>query len=127
MIGLGEATRYLMGIGKENVERHETGLNKRVTEGIRNFERVSLIGPGDPGKRGGIISFNVGKTNPHEIAMMMDEMENICVRSGAHCVHSWFNAHRMEGSVRASLYIYNTPEECDRFVETLKKVIDLTK
>lgn len=124
IIGLGAAAKYLMGIGKENVEKHEVGLNRRITEGI---EGVSLIGPEDPEKRGGVFSFNVGKTSPHEIAMMMDEMENICLRSGAHCVHSWFNAHKLEGSVRASLYVYNTPEECDKFVETLKKIIDLVK
>ncbi|NIO22696.1 MAG: aminotransferase class V-fold PLP-dependent enzyme [Candidatus Aenigmarchaeota archaeon] len=126
IIGLGEAARYLMRIGKENVEKHEIELNKRITEGI-DFERVSLIGPKEPEKRGGIISFNVGRTSPHEIAMMMDEMENICVRSGAHCVHSWFNMHKLDGSVRASFYLYNTIGECDKFVETLRKVTDLVK
>jgi cysteine desulfurase/selenocysteine lyase len=126
IIGLGEAARYLMKIGKENIEKHEIGLNRRITDGV-DFGRISLIGPKDPEKRGGIFSFNVGKTSPHEIAMMMDEMENICLRSGAHCVHSWFNSHNLEGSVRASLYLYNTTEECDRFVETLKRLTDLVK
>lgn len=127
IIGLGGAAKYLMKIGKENIEKHEIELNRRVTEGVEGFERLSLIGPGEAEKRGGIISFNINGVSSHEIAMMMDEMENICVRSGAHCVHSWFNAHKLDGSVRASLYIYNTPEECDKFVETLKRVIDLMK
>lgn len=127
IIGLGEAAKYLMKIGKENIEKHEIELNRRVTEGVEGFERLSLIGPREAEKRGGIISFNINGVSSHEIAMMMDEMENICVRSGAHCVHSWFNAHKLDGSVRASLYIYNTPEECDKFVETLKRVIDLMK
>jgi cysteine desulfurase/selenocysteine lyase len=125
IIGLGEAANYLMKTGKENVEKHETSMNRRITEGLGNM--VDIVGPEDPGSRSGIFSFNAGKANPHEIAMMMDEMENICVRSGAHCVHSWFNAHKMDGSVRASFYLYNTPEECDKFVETLKRVIDLVK
>lgn len=127
IIGMGEAAKYLMKIGKENVEKHEIELNRRITEGIEGLGKVSLIGPGEAEKRGGIISFNVDGVSPHEIAVMMDEMENICVRSGAHCVHSWFNAHKLDGSVRASLYIYNTLEECERFVETLKRIIDLTK
>ncbi len=127
IIGLGEAARYLMKIGKENVEKHEIELNKRMTEGVEGLEKVSLIGPKESEKRGGIFSFNVGKTSSHEIAMMMDEMENICVRSGAHCVHSWFNHHKLEGSVRASFYLYNTLEECDKFLETLRKVTDLVK
>lgn len=126
IIGLGEAAKYLMKIGRDNVEKHEIELNRRLTEGV-DLETISLIGPKEPERRGGIFSFNVGKTNPHEIAMMMDEMENICVRSGAHCVHSWFNSHNLNGSVRASLYLYNTIEECDKFLEALKRIIDLLK
>jgi len=126
IIGLGEAARYLMRIGRENVERHEVSLNRRITEGA-DFDKISLIGPKEPEKRGGIFSFNLGKTSAHEIAMMMDEMENICLRSGAHCVHSWFNDHGLEGSARASFYLYNTPEECDKFLDTLRKIADLVK
>ncbi len=125
IIGLGEAASYLMKIGKDNVEKHETELNKRITEGIGDV--VDLIGPKEPEKRSGIFSFNYKKVDPHEIAVMLDEMENICVRSGAHCVHSWFNTHNLKGSVRASIYLYNTLEECEKFIETLKKVIDVVK
>ncbi|UCD07388.1 MAG: aminotransferase class V-fold PLP-dependent enzyme [Candidatus Aenigmatarchaeota archaeon] len=125
IIGLGEAASYLMKIDKENVEKHETELNKRITEGVGDV--VDIIGPREAGKRSGIFSFNYKKVDPHEIAMMLDEMENICVRSGAHCVHSWFNTHNLKGSVRASIYLYNTLEECEKFIETLKKVIDAVK
>ncbi len=125
IIGLGEAVRYLMKIGKENIKKHEVMLNKIITDNLA--EIVELIGPKDPEKRGGIFSFNLRGVNPHEIAMMLDEMENVCVRSGAHCVHSWFNSHNLEGSVRASLYLYNTREECEKFAETVKRIADLVK
>ena len=46
---------------------------------------------------------------------MLDQMAGIMVRSGQHCVHSWFNAHQIQGSVRASLYFYNTQEEAELF------------
>lgn len=125
IIGLGEAAAYLMRIGKDNVAKHETALNQRITEALSDI--VDIVGPKEPEKRSGIFSFNYKNVDPHEIAMMLDETENICVRSGAHCVHSWFNAHDMKGSVRASMYLYNTLEECDKFVEALKKVIDVVK
>jgi len=127
IIGLGEAAKYLMKTGRDNVEKHEVELNKIITKGTENLEKILLVGPENPEKRGGVFSFNIDKTNPHEIAMMMDEMENICVRSGAHCVHSWFNEHKLNGSVRASLYLCNTIEECEKFVETLMKITDLVK
>ncbi len=125
LIGLGEAANYITRIGRDNVEKHETMLNKIVTEGLAGM--VDVIGPKDAEKRGGIFSFNYRGVDPHEIAMMLDQMENICVRSGAHCVHSWFNAHNLRGSVRASFYLYNTPEECRQFVETLKMVMKIVK
>jgi cysteine desulfurase/selenocysteine lyase len=100
-------------------------LNRKVTDGLAGL--VEIIGPKEAEKRSGIFSFNIPRVDPHEIAMMMDEMENICVRSGAHCVHSWFNRHNLRGSVRASLYLYNTPEECERFIETAGNIIKLNK
>jgi cysteine desulfurase/selenocysteine lyase len=49
-------------------------------------------------------------------------MAGIMVRSGQHCVHSWFNAHQITGSVRVSAYFYNTLEEVNRLVENLNKI-----
>jgi cysteine desulfurase/selenocysteine lyase len=120
IIGLGEAANYIMRIGRDNIEKHETMLNRILTEKLAG--QVDVLGPGEAEKRSGIFSFNVPSVDPHEIAMMMDEMDNICVRSGAHCVHSWFNMHNMKGSVRASFYLYNTPEECEKFIETIGKI-----
>jgi len=125
IIGLGEAANYIMKTGRDNIEKQETMLNKVVTAELADM--VSILGPKDAAKRSGIFSFNAGSADPHEIAMMLDQMENICVRSGAHCVHSWFNAHNMRGSVRASFYLYNTPEECRKFVDTLKMVMKIVK
>jgi len=125
LIGLGEAANYIMKIGRDNIEKHETSLNKFVTEQLAGL--VDVIGPKDAGKRSGIFSFNAGSTDPHEIAMMLDQMENVCVRSGAHCVHSWFNAHNLRGSVRASFYLYNTQEECQKFADTLKMALKIVK
>jgi cysteine desulfurase/selenocysteine lyase len=56
---------------------------------------------------------------------MLDEMANIMIRSGQHCVHSWFNAHGLEGSARASLYLYNTKDEAKIFIDNLKEVAKL--
>ena len=53
---------------------------------------------------------------------MLDQMANVLVRSGQHCVHSWFNAKGIRGSVRASAYFYNTLEEADVLIASLKKI-----
>ena|SRR3990170_8746847 len=124
-IGLAEAARYLEKIGKENIEKHEIELNKFITEGILNLDGVRIIGPSSPELRGGIISFNIDGIGYHDIAVMLDEMANIMVRSGQHCVHSWFNANKIIGSARASLYLYNTKEEAQVFIDKLKEIVKL--
>ncbi|MFH0829783.1 MAG: cysteine desulfurase [Candidatus Aenigmatarchaeota archaeon] len=127
IIGLGAAMQYLSKIGLQDIEKHETELNRTIMDGIKEIKGISIIGPADPALRGGIISFNLRGMDPHEIAMLLDRSANIAIRSGAHCVHSWFNAHGMKGSARASLYIYNTKQECQIFIEQLKKVASLVK
>ncbi len=126
IIGLGAAADYLKRIGLEDIERYETRLNREITEAIADIPGLSIIGP-EPEKRSGIISFNIRGLDHHQIALLLDKLANIAVRSGQHCVHSWFNAKGLKGSVRASLYFYNTSEEGQIFAETLHKIARLKK
>ncbi len=123
-IGLAAAAEYLERAGKGSIGRHEAELNRLVTDEISGIRGLEIIGPPSPEMRSGIISFSVKGMSAHSIALMLDE-DNIMIRSGQHCVHSWFNAHKIEGSARASLYLYNTKEEAEAFSETLKKIIQL--
>ncbi|VVB81922.1 Cysteine desulfurase [uncultured archaeon] len=125
IIGLGEACRYLQGIGMKNIEKHELELNKKITDALA--DEVRLIGPKDPALRSGIFSFNIEGMDMHEIAGILDNSANIAVRAGNHCVHSWFNAHNLKGSVRASVYFYNTLEEVEKFVVEMKKILKFLK
>ena len=131
IVGLGEACRYLKKIGMKNIHEHELQLNKIVTEGLKDeikSEKVKVLGPAEPEKRSGIFSFNVDKIDPHHVARVLDSARNIAVRSGAHCVHSWFEESckdKSTGSVRASFYLYNTEEEAKTFVEEVKKIVKL--
>jgi len=122
IIGLGEAVKYLKKVGLSEIHEHEVMLNKIITEGLKDVKGLKIIGPEEPDKRGGVFSFNIEGMNPHNIATMLSESSNIMIRSGAHCVHSWFNANKMDGSARASLYVYNTKEECEEFVEKVKEI-----
>ena len=124
-IGLAEAARYLERTGKENIEKHEIELNKFITKELFSLDGINIIGPPSAELRGGIISFNIEGIGFHDIAVMLDEMANIMIRSGQHCVHSWFNANKIEGSARASLYLYNTKEEAQIFIDKIKEIVKL--
>jgi cysteine desulfurase/selenocysteine lyase len=122
IIGLGAAVRYLQNVGFDFVQKQELLLNKAMTEGTKEIQGLHLIGPADPALRGGIFTFYIDGVDSHRIAIMLDQMANVCVRSGQHCVHSWFNYHQIKGSVRASAYFYNTLDDAEIFVENLKKI-----
>ena len=125
IIGLGEAVKYLNQIGFESIAEHEYKLNKFITEEIVKIPGLKIIGPFDPALRGGIISFYIDGVDSHQIALILDETANIMIRSGQHCVHSWFASRKIQSSVRVSLCFYNTLEEAGIFVENFNKFIKL--
>ena len=122
IIGLGEAVRYVQAVGFDAIQKQELLLNRCLTDGTVDIPGFHLIGPANPALRGGIFTFYIDGIDSHRIALMLDQMANICVRSGQHCVHSWFNERHIKGSVRASVYFYNSQEEVELFVENLKKI-----
>ena len=122
ILGLGAAAKYLMDVGFDNIQKQEQVVNEAITTEIKTIPGLKILGPADPKLRGGIVSFYIEGIDHHRIALMLDQMANIQVRSGQHCVHSWFNAHQIQGSVRASTYFYNTLEEAATFTTNLKKI-----
>ena len=124
-MGLAAAAKYLESVGMDNIEKHENELTKMIHEGISGTEGVKIIGVSSSKMASGIVSFLVDKVGLHQVAIILDQNHNIMVRSGQHCAHSWFRGHGVEGSVRASLYLYNTKEEAERLIEALKEIIKL--
>ncbi|OGL45912.1 MAG: hypothetical protein A2161_02035 [Candidatus Schekmanbacteria bacterium RBG_13_48_7] len=122
-IGAGVAAEYIMNIGLDKISQHETMLNQILTDRLTDIEGLIIIGPRDPELRGGIINFAVERMKALEVARILDEANNIMVRAGVHCLHSWYNANHKDHSIRASVYLYNTVEECEIFADVLKKIV----
>lgn len=123
MLGSGAAVEYLSNVGMKNIQEHETKLNTIMTSKLETISNVHIIGPKEPEKRAGIVAFWVDDMDTHDLAMILDEVANIMVRSGMHCVHSWFNSRGINGSTRASAYLYNTEEEAKIFGDTLEEIL----
>jgi cysteine desulfurase/selenocysteine lyase len=60
--------------------------------------------------------------NSHDIAVMLDNADNIMIRSGMHCAHPFFVSRGLDGCARASFYIYNNDDDILRFTEAVKKL-----
>ena len=118
IIGLGAAIDYINKAKIKKIEKHCNELTKYMHEKAKGLE---IVGVKDIKKKTSILNFKIPGVNPHDIAMLLDA-ENICVRSGAHCVHSWYNKNKIDGSVRASAYLYTTKQDIDRLFKSLEKV-----
>lgn len=124
ILAAGTAIDFLAKQDMDAVSQHEIKLNKIMTAGVKDLDGVEIIGPQDANLRGGICSLILHKLDAHDIAILLDEAAGVMVRSGQHCVHSWFNARGIEkGSLRASAYMYNTEQEAKLFSDTLEEIV----
>jgi len=123
-IGLGAAVDYLKEVRLENIEVYERELVKRMYRRLADVPGVEVYGPEKSEQRTSIVSFNVGDLNPHDVALALDVSADIMVRSGHHCCLPLTKEllKRHEGTVRASLYLYNTKEEVEKLISTVDEI-----
>ena len=125
ILGTNAAIDYISNINLDDVHDHEVKLNKVMTSVLKDVNGLNIIGPEDASKRGGICSILLDNIDAHDVAILLDEAAGVMVRSGMHCVHSWFNNKGLErGSLRASAYLYNTEDEVRLFAETLVEAVE---
>ncbi len=124
--GLAAAVEYLEEIGMDNVRRHEIQLTDLALKRLGDLESVVVYGPKKTEDRCGLVAFNVKGVNSHDAALLLDELENIAVRSGLHCAEPLHRRLKAQSSVRASFYIYNTLEEVELLCDTVEKISRLS-
>ena len=122
--GTKAALDYLSELGMDRVFEHDRNLMRSIFKKVKGIKGLSVVGPEDPDKRCGVFSFNIEGLSPHDIAMMLDKMDNIMIRSGMHCAHPFFVSRGIEGSARASVYIYNNENDIERFAAALENVAE---
>ena len=118
-IGLGRAVEYLDNIGFDQIEEIEHDLHQYAIEKLDGIEGLTVY---NKTAESGIISFNIDGVHPHDAASVFDE-KKVCVRAGHHCAQLITKWLHVPGTVRASVYFYNTKEDIDKFVDGIKEAI----
>jgi len=118
-VGLAAAIDFLEEIGLDEIEKHEHQLAEYAMERMSEIEGLSIYGPKDPGKRAGIVTFNLNDVHPHDVATVLD-MNGIAVRAGHHCAQPLMKWLQVTATARASFYVYNSEEDIDRLVTGLR-------
>ncbi|MDE5934539.1 MAG: cysteine desulfurase [Muribaculaceae bacterium] len=116
---LKKAIDYIESIGYEAIDRHERELLDYATAEMMKIEGMRLFGTAC--HKSAVISFLIGNAHHYDTGMLLDKL-GIQVRTGHHCAEPLMHVLGIEGTVRASLAMYNTFEEIDRFIAALKRI-----
>lgn len=122
-IGLGEAIKYLQNVGLESIKVYEKELKDYTVNKLLEIDDILIY---NKTSETGIIAFNIDGVHPHDAITFFDG-DNICMRAGHHCAQliiKWLN---VVATLRASFYFYNTKEECDKFISSVKQARDFFK
>jgi cysteine desulfurase/selenocysteine lyase len=120
-IALGVAVDYLQAVGMDAVRAHEKALVRYALAQLAEVKGLRLYGPRAPELRGGAVAFSLEGVHPHDVAQVLDG-EGVCVRAGHHCAQPLHRALGVAATARASVYLYNTPEDIDALVRGLERV-----
>ena len=118
-IGLGVAIDYLNANNFDDLSNHENELLNYATNEIMKIEDIKIIGTAK--NKTSILSFVFNEIHPHDVATILDK-EGIATRSGHHCTQPVMQRFKLPATTRASFSFYNTFNEIDHLILSLKKV-----
>lgn len=119
--GLAAAIDYIEKIGKKEIQAREEELTRYAFSKMKQIPGVHILGSEDPAKHCGILSFVVDGVHPHDIAAILNE-DHVAVRAGHHCAQPLLAYLGVRSCTRASIAFYNTEEDIDRLIDSLKNV-----
>jgi cysteine desulfurase/selenocysteine lyase len=119
VLGMEAALKYIMDLDLNKIHAYERELLDYATVELLKMEDVRIFGNAE--NKTGVISFNIGKIHPYDAGTIYDKL-GIALRTGHHCAQPLIDRYQVAGMIRASLALYNTVEEIDRFIEATKQV-----
>ena len=117
-IGMGAAVEYLSDVGLENIHTHIRELVTYAQEQMGKLSGVTLYSA-RPEHNVGTISFTVEGVHPHDVAQILAD-NGVAVRAGHHCAQPLHEAMGAPATTRASVHLYNTKEDVDALVKSIR-------
>lgn len=121
-IAMGAVIDYLDKVNWEAVAQHEHDLLDYATAQMKEIEGIRIVGQAK--EKAGVISFVHESIHHYDIGTLLDQM-GIAIRTGHHCTEPLMNRMGVTGTARASFAFYNTKEEVDYFIKSLKRALNM--
>ena len=145
VVGLGKAIEILQEVGFDRIEEHEKILNRRLIDGLKQFENIIIYGDTENiDDRVGVVTFNFSDINSYILATKLTQLGGVATRRGAFCANPYvwrlmgISDEQLKhfedcgdistpGMIRVSFGIYNTEEEVDALLELMPEAMEAAK
>ena len=119
IIALGAGVKFIDEIGIDKVSEKIHALRRKLFYGIKEIPGIKLY---CNEKNSSIVSFNYKDYVSSEISEKLYKMSKIASRGGIHCAPLFHErvGTRDKGIVRLSLSYFNSEDEIDKTIETIK-------
>lgn len=119
-IGLAKALDFISSVGIQEIHAHEVGLRNYCIDKLKDETGITIFNlKGETS----IISFNINEVHPHDTASFLDQY-GVAVRAGHHCNQLTMKYLKQDATVRASIAIYNSIEDCDVLIKAILETRD---
>ena len=124
VIALGKAIDWTTRIGLDAISDWEQQLLIHATQQVQSIDGLRILGTAT--HKAGVLSFVVDGAHSQDIGLLIDQL-GVAIRTGHHCAQPLLHHFGVDATCRASFAAYNTHEEIDIFVASLKRVIDMVR
>lgn len=122
VVGFSAALDYLNALQNEQLQKYEQKLFNYAAEKLVTIKGITIYS--NLSDNIGTLSFNFKDEHPYDLATLLDGY-GVAVRAGHHCTQPLMTHLGINGTLRASFCFYNTYEDVDIFINSLKECITL--
>ncbi len=119
VVGFGAAIDFLSRFDLREIAAHEHALVEHAARELAAIDGVRLMG--EAPARAGVVSFLVGDVHPHDVGTFLDQ-DGVAVRTGQHCAQPVMDFFGVPATVRASFALYNTHDDVEALIGSVRRV-----
>ena len=121
-VGWDAAINWLSKIDLQFEHERLLDMARHTANRLRAIPGMTVFGQHTDGDSA-VVSFIHDKVHPEDMARLLDA-RGIALRTGHHCAQPLMEKLGVNGTLRASFYLYNTQEEVETMLSTIESIVE---